>query len=508
MLRATFSGFTTAQLAMAASQRALDITGQNLANVNTDGYTRQRLDLISFNSNNGDYYVTNSSARIGNGVIAKGVSQLRDPFLDIQYRRQISNVGAYDSKDSVLSDLAAIFDETNKGSIQTAFQDIDKQLLALSSGDGADNMVRSSMEILLNLIHGNSTELSSVREHMTTDFEDTTQKTVNGILNDIKELNKSIKVSQILGNPALEQMDQRNSKLDELATYLPIDVSYKDFDISKGNSVSVLQVSITTSDGSRISLIDDDKIGEFTASTTNNVTQLNVKDTENASHQLAGVENGAVVNHLGSGTYKGTLDMLNSAGAFNGNISSEKGLGYYEESFDMMVSKFATLLNTLNGADSPDHPDALFSTLDGSTDFTAANIKISDAWKNGTIEIKKSMDPNATSDDKSNINKIQEALKASQDFETADGSKIYKGDFYNFYVNMQAVLGIDQQSTSTVLKNSISVVNQTTKSRLSVSGVNMDEEGVNLMHYQQSYTAACRLMTSLNEVLENLLNVI
>lgn len=44
MIRSTFAGFTTAQLAMSASQRALDVTGQNIANINTRGYSKQRLE--------------------------------------------------------------------------------------------------------------------------------------------------------------------------------------------------------------------------------------------------------------------------------------------------------------------------------------------------------------------------------------------------------------------------------------------------------------------------------
>lgn len=55
MIRSTFAGFTTAQLAMGASQRSIDVTGQNIANINTEGYTRQRLDIASLNLRNGSF---------------------------------------------------------------------------------------------------------------------------------------------------------------------------------------------------------------------------------------------------------------------------------------------------------------------------------------------------------------------------------------------------------------------------------------------------------------------
>ena len=56
------------------------------------------------------------------------------------------------------------------------------------------------------------------------------------------------------------------------------------------------------------------------------------------------------------------------------------------------------------------------------------------------------------------------------------------------------------------MDNQISVVNQTANSRDSVSGVQLDEEGMNLLHYQQSYSAAARLMTTLNDILDTLIN--
>ena len=59
MIRSTFAGFTTAQLGMAASQRSLDVAGQNIANINTIGYTKQRLDVASLNLQKGSMYNSN-----------------------------------------------------------------------------------------------------------------------------------------------------------------------------------------------------------------------------------------------------------------------------------------------------------------------------------------------------------------------------------------------------------------------------------------------------------------
>ena len=92
-MRSTFSGLNMALLGMNASQRALDVTGQNLTNINTSGYTRQRLDLASISPTGAEYFNTKYAVKVGQGVLMTGVSQIRDPFLDIQFRNQLSRVG-------------------------------------------------------------------------------------------------------------------------------------------------------------------------------------------------------------------------------------------------------------------------------------------------------------------------------------------------------------------------------------------------------------------------------
>ena len=82
----TFGSYTQARLAIYASQAGLSVTGNNIANINTYGYTRQRLEQSSFYAGGADRYYSSFGARTGNGVLCTGVSQLRDPYLDIRYR--------------------------------------------------------------------------------------------------------------------------------------------------------------------------------------------------------------------------------------------------------------------------------------------------------------------------------------------------------------------------------------------------------------------------------------
>ena len=100
MVRATFAGFSTALSAIQANQKRLDVVGHNLANMNTVGYTRQQLETSSINYRTPvSNYMNGSEIIVGFGVSMDRVSQIRDPYLDVQYRAQIQKSGYTDAID-------------------------------------------------------------------------------------------------------------------------------------------------------------------------------------------------------------------------------------------------------------------------------------------------------------------------------------------------------------------------------------------------------------------------
>ena len=82
-MSSTFGSLTTVKLGIYAAQKGLDVTGNNITNINTNGYTRQRLDQVSLISGGSDRYHSQYNVRVGQGVLVNGVSQLRDPGLDL-----------------------------------------------------------------------------------------------------------------------------------------------------------------------------------------------------------------------------------------------------------------------------------------------------------------------------------------------------------------------------------------------------------------------------------------
>ena len=103
-MSSTFGSFNTVRLGIYAAQKGLDVTGNNITNINTAGYTRQRLDQVSLITSASDRYYSPYKTRVGQGVLTTGVSQLRDPGLDIAYRNASADVGAADAKLAGLED--------------------------------------------------------------------------------------------------------------------------------------------------------------------------------------------------------------------------------------------------------------------------------------------------------------------------------------------------------------------------------------------------------------------
>ena len=267
MINSTFGGFMTARLGMTVAQQALNITGQNISNISTLGYTRQRVDQVSFNVGGGsNRYSSFYNVNIGNGALVTGISQIRDPFLDKRFRAEMAQVGEYDIKISGLKELSSILDEASKvddeGGIHNQIGDLLSKLDKLASNVGNkefDSMVKSSAQVLTELLNSAAKQLEEVRKNQETDLKDVDIPAVNNLLNNIRDLNKSIKEANLHGNAALELKDQRNLLIDELSSYLDIEVKYDTVKYTDSISVEELSIELVGKDGKKITLVDDEQ---------------------------------------------------------------------------------------------------------------------------------------------------------------------------------------------------------------------------------------------------------
>lgn len=242
----TFGSFSMAKLGIRSSQQGLQITGNNITNINTNGYTRQRINQISLYHGTADRYSVSTDVRMGIGSLVTSVSQIRDPFLDIRYRNEASNVGFYDEKLGNLEELQAVLDEVSKDGIHTNIEEIRTQLQNLANNPTSaenDTLVRSACQKLVSLLNKYSADLKTQKENALEGFDQNVDQ-VNDILSQIRDLNVEIRKSQIHGDPALEMIDNRNLLIDQLSEMTKIKVTYSKEQVSSGIFVDKLTIEM------------------------------------------------------------------------------------------------------------------------------------------------------------------------------------------------------------------------------------------------------------------------
>ena len=351
--------------------------------------------------------------------------------------------------------------------------------------------------------------------------------TVNNILTSLRDLNISIRDADIRGDAALELRDQRNLLLDQLSQYMDIDVKYEMEDVGAGLMVEKMTVTLGT--GGKDTLVDGKyatklETGDATKGYLISLHPLQDK-TGNKHPQAPNAPKQLDDNDL-YGALQSTREMLTEAGEYtiNGttndpNAAVKRGIPYYQKALDSLAHEFAGAMNQLNRIlDDKGNLLAggnLFSMGSATNDasaITAANISISQAWAEDKVSLQASTKPDAPSGDTSNLSKFlalfDQKIKFDPDH-VAGGDAVgeaYHGTFEDMLLHVQSVLAEDQMTTTALLTNYSATASEVYTDREGVMGVDLNDEATSLMTYQKAYTAACRLMTVLEEALDSLIN--
>lgn len=252
----TFGTYALARLGIYSAQNSISITGNNISNVNTMGYTRQAPNQISMNSGGADRYQSIYNLRLGNGSLVKNVMQLRDQYLDLRYRDAQADVGAVDATLAIQQQLAAILDEVGTGPdesgvLEAYFSAMEEQLQnMITQGVGDDRyetLFRTAASALVNQLHSYASQLEDLAEKTAEEFESDVSH-VNEILTNIRELNVQIRKSQIFGSDPLELLDARNNLIDELSYYMDIRVTIEQEDTGNGEYVDRMVIRTVPAD--------------------------------------------------------------------------------------------------------------------------------------------------------------------------------------------------------------------------------------------------------------------
>ena len=142
--------------------------------------------------------------------------------------------------------------------------------------------------------------------------------------------------------------------------------------------------------------------------------------------------------------------------------------------------------------------------------ITASNFTISKDWADAKTNFVQTHDPSQTAGYNDNINHLIAQFTEKQNYTITqpDGTqkKVFNGTFVEFYDNVGNQLGLDIKSSTVLVNSYITVANDIANNRDAISGVSLDEEGIDMLRFQKSLTASMRLMTALDEALDRIIN--
>jgi flagellar hook-associated protein 1 FlgK len=487
-MRPTFLGFETAKKGLAANQKALDITGNNLSNVNTAGYTRQRVDLVSVSSSStGARYAMRQSTLAGQGVNIKGVAQLRDNFLDKRFREEFCDVGYYNQTTAILDDIEAALDEVTSDGMLTAIDSLRSAFKTLSENSDqvtSSNIVLTAAKNMTLIMKQFDSKLNDILEQQKYDLTVAVDE-VNATLTKISSLNDTISKDAFLRGAddsslygANELLDSRNLLIDDLANYGDIRVTdYED------GTVKVEMNGQVVVDGKTCDSLSMVRNSDSTVSLRWQSTGKNVG--------------------LNSGLLKGSMDMINGrgSGASSINENNSNGIPYYMDKIDKMAQVVANTFNhALKGIDITGTVSnkVLFVTSDGKT-LNAGNITINEDWINDPAYLINDLVRDGETDN-TPFAKVLTLFDKTLNFGE------FKGTFNEYVSYYNLSIGEEKTFNTNRLDASAEISDDLLNRRDAISGVSIDEEGTNLMLYQKAYNSVARLMTTLDEALDVLIN--
>ncbi len=207
--------------ALFASQSAIQVTGNNIANVNTEGYSRQ---AVRFEEN---VSIDSRPGQLGTGAIAAEVFHYFNKFVEEQYNDRSSIYQRWDTQQEVLQSVESLFNEANSDGLNAMMNQFfnDWQELAKRPDDDA---VREALlahsDNLLMLLHDTDQNLTRMQNQMD-DFIRQEVTDANDLITRIADLNRQIQIHDVPGvNNANTLIDQRNGLVRDLAEKMDVDV--------------------------------------------------------------------------------------------------------------------------------------------------------------------------------------------------------------------------------------------------------------------------------------------
>lgn len=545
-MRSTFMGLEASKRGLFTQQSALYTTGHNISNANTDGYSRQRVNMETTPGFPSPGLNTGKSAgHIGTGVQAHSVQRIRDEFVDRQYRQETNKLGYWQSTTKSISQMEDVMSEPSEFGINQAFSDFWRSIQDVSANPedmAPRGVLLAKAQALADSFNYNYKQLQTVQSNIGNEINVSVGQ-INSILSQVAALNKQIQAVEPNGYMPNDLYDARDMLVDQLNEYIPVTIERVP---SGGNALKIAEGSLTIKfNGQELvngqTYVQLQAVGQdVVANTPDNVidgNNLDVAFTKLVSTTLATVEthknNPPAFNDVPEFQYgnlevsKGRLAALVDAYGYEvtpanpGDPATVKGL-YPEmlQNLDRLVNAFKDAFNAMHEQGHPLDDTILTGPLADpaySEFFTgtgAADLRVSEAFIKNPSAFAASTGVGEEGNGKWAIElaNLQFIGMNGQDKDILGkqipltGIDLDGATFQSFYKGLIGDLAVKGQESVRLEFNSTTLSIQIENNRASYNSVSLDEEMTNMITFQQAYNANARMITVIDETLDKIIN--
>ena len=481
------STLSIARTALVAHQTALQTVGHNIANAATPGFTRQEAVLTANDPQRLTY------GTVGTGVSVSTVVRKRNEMLDVGYRTSAETAARVELRRDQLAQLESVFGEpSEEGMAKTMdeFFNAWSDLSATPTSIGARAVVQQRGRQVATLFNTYDNELTSQRTTATDRLQQTLRQ-VNSLAEQVADLNGRILSSESAGMPNNDLRDRRDVALDQLSSIAGARVERQ----ANGNT-AVLVGSFNLVEGTntqRLELAFAVPPGPAPAEPVGDVP-VRIRPVGGTDSTVTGV----------GGELHALMESINQI------------IPELRTRLDANARTLTETVNTLHrtgflfdGSTIPGTPAGDFfdrGTVTSPVRAGTIGLDASIAADAGRIAASQSI--NAPAD-----NTVANQLAALRDLPTsvtwtsADGA-VERGSFIGFFRSTVTQLGITTQATRDDATLFRTLVDQAEARRQDAGGVNIDEEMVQIVRVQQAYQAAAKMVKSVDELMQTIMQLI
>ncbi|TFD65289.1 flagellar hook-associated protein FlgK [Cryobacterium ruanii] len=474
----TFGGLNTAYTGLVAARQGLDVVGQNIANANTDGYTRQRISTSALGATAPTGIFT-QGARVGEGVAMDGIIRLASAQLDARVRATAATAGYTAVRANALASVEDSLNEPGEDGISATLDEFWAGWQTLSNGTDtaapAALLLGTAGELVTQISEGYqavSDEWSTVRSDLNNMISE-----LNGAAAQVAALNVQIRQTLATGGTANELLDQRNTLTTTIAALSGATVTEQ-----ADGTVNVLVGGNALVAGGVAHQIKVD---------TNAPRVLQ----DGGDVSLMWADNADTAVTMDRGEMAGALSLLGATNvAGTGGALAEAAESYNAFATDLTDKVNAIYKTGFTQADATGQ--AFFFRTDGAPAAQGLSIV---PTASADMAVRASVDSGAYD------GTIADAIAQLGAGFALDGSAaiISPSTTWSDFVTKTGVLTQTELHSAALASSTASgAANQ----QLANSSVDLDEENVNLLMFQHAYQGAARMMTAVDEMLDTLIN--